>query len=241
IAGIGDLLNSHLRRRTIRGPIHPMDKATIVSIYPRIVPWKNPTVVPGEYLIPSGSLENPTIFIIGPSSWWKDVGLDQPLVEMPQNSMIMAKSVIDDYSTSIQEFTPDARPGLFFVPGCKYEADQVTPSEILTKSWILKEYKHLIDQAKARQANWFNALINRGDIDWARTNGNPNSVSDLMRVAANTLGIKDKPWMQNFKTVELRPCIACGNLVNYSFPVCQHCHHVINPEAYKKLNLVKAS
>jgi len=240
MADMGALLNTHFRRATRRAPTNPLDKSTIVSIFPKTVYWKNNFVQPGEYVIPEGFPENPTIFIVSPSSGWKDVGPEQPLMEIPYNSMIMAKSIIDEFSDGIMEAARDRKPGLFFVPGCKYGPNN-EPSEALTKAWIIKEYQNLITQARERQESWFLALVNQADTDWARTSGNPNSVNDLSRMAALQMGLRDsKPWMVNFKAAELKPCIACGNLINYSFPVCQHCHHVINPEAYKKLGLQKA-
>lgn len=239
-ANMGALLNVGFTRKAVRSPENPSDKSTLVSLYPKPVPYKSSTVQPGEYILPAGSEKNPSVLIIGSSSWYKDLGPTEPLIEVPVNSMIMAESVIKDYCQGLFGCSSTAGPAIFFVPGCKYGPDR-KPHEELTKKWIQEDYKSLIESALTRQKNWFEWLIQEADVDWARTNGNPNSVNNLQRLACELLGRKDKAWMQDFKAAELKPCVACGNLVNYNYPVCQHCGHVINPEKYKELKLQKVS
>jgi hypothetical protein len=60
------------RRRIIRSAPNPTDKSTIVSIFPRLVDEIKHTIQPGRFIIMPGSVEKPSILVIGPSSWWRD-------------------------------------------------------------------------------------------------------------------------------------------------------------------------
>jgi hypothetical protein len=74
-----------------------MDKTTIVSIYPNEIIETKPTIQPGRFVIPAGSFEKPSITVVGPSSWWREIDMDQPLLEIPVSSVQIADSVIKDY------------------------------------------------------------------------------------------------------------------------------------------------
>jgi hypothetical protein len=49
-----------LRRRTVRQPVNPMDRATVVSIYPKDIEEVKHTIEPGRFRIKAGSIETPT-------------------------------------------------------------------------------------------------------------------------------------------------------------------------------------
>ena len=55
-------------KKTVRAPINPLDKATIVSIFPKEIEETKPTLMPSRWIIPAGTLENPGIAVVGPSS-----------------------------------------------------------------------------------------------------------------------------------------------------------------------------
>ena len=54
-------------RRTIRAPINPMDKSTVVSIIPKRIVETKATITPGYFELASGSFDNPSILVVGPS------------------------------------------------------------------------------------------------------------------------------------------------------------------------------
>jgi hypothetical protein len=95
-------------------------------------------------------------------------------------------------------------------------------------------------KAKASQKKWFLELVRIADILWSRSNGNPLSISDDARLACKELNIQNKPWLGDMQTAELVRCIACGNLRNPQFPICQTCKAIADPEMAKKLNLTFA-
>lgn len=213
------------RRRTIRAPVNPLDKSTIVSIFPRDIEEIKHTISPGRFRIPKGSYENPSILVVGPSSWWREIDEDQPLLEIPNSSIQVADSIVRDYCNGLLGYNDDAMPGIFFIPG------ELTISEIRAK------HKPLLDKAVIRQKNWYEELIKKGGGDWARTNGNPLTISNDMRLAAAELGRDNLDWMKDFNASDMVRCIACGVLRNPSFPVCQACHAVIDKEKAKILGL----
>jgi len=218
------------KRQVQRAPSNPLDKSTVVSIYPRPIEEKKPTIEPGIFRIDAGSFDKPAILIVGSSSWWRDIDPEQPLLEIPCWSIQVADSIIKDYANGLFMCNMgDSMPGLFFVEG------KVGLEEVKTKH-VLK----LVD-AKNKQNKWFENLIKAADILWARTNGNPISISDDMRLAAEQMNLKEKPWMRDFTTMTLVNCMACGTLARPGFPVCPTCHHIIDEKLYKELKLTKVS
>lgn len=219
-----------LNRQTVRAPVNPLDKATIVSIYPKKVVEYKVTLQPGLFEIPAGNFTNPSVLVIGPSSWWKDVDIDQPLLEIPVSAVRIAESVIKDYSNGILGVNGgDRMLGLFYIPG------EFTATE------IRKKYEAELIKAKERQDMWFQETVRITDILWSQSNGNPLSVSDDAKMAAHELGMKDKPWLKDAIIVSMKPCPACGTLTNPGFPVCPNCHTIVDKATYDKMGLTKAS
>lgn len=204
-----------LSRRAIRGPINPLDRSTLVSIYPRPCNFKNVTLTPGRWYLEAGSVEKPSLLVIGPSSWFRDVSIDEPLIEIVQSSVQIGESLVKDYLNGVFACNMhDAMPGLFFVPG------EFTLTEIQVK------YPQLLAVALKHQTNYYRTLIKFADALWARSNGNPLAVSDEMRLAAKTLGLQDREWMKDTASVGMAPCFACGEFKNPEYAICKVCHSI---------------
>lgn len=216
-----------LRRRTMRGPDNPMDRCTIFSIYGKTIEEKKPTISPGFFRIPSGTYDNPGLLIVGPSSWWKEVDEEQPLLEIPHSSVQVANSIVNDYVNGLLGYGPDQKPGLFFLHG------EISPKELKSNA---KYLSHLI-KAKERQDNWYKALIHLADSMWARTNGNPLCIADDMRLAAKALNLTGKDWMQDFQMMETVKCIACGMPRNPAYPICPNCKMVVDKAMADKMGI----
>ena len=216
-------------RRAVRAPDNPLDKSTIVSVYPRGFTEVKHTTQPGTFKVPGGSREKPGILLVGTSSWWKDIDPEQPLIEITQSSIQVAASVITDYCNGLLCCDMGAaRPGLFYIPGNH------------TQDEILEGYQSEIDVAASKQRNWYSELVKMADILWARSHGNPLSISDDMRLAAQELQTTEKAWLQDFNTMQLENCPACGQLRDAKFPVCQHCHTIVNQKQYDSAGFQKA-
>lgn len=217
-------------RRTIRAEVNPLDKATVFSVYPVDILERKGTIQPGTFFIPAGSYEAPSSLVVGPSSWWKDLDPNQPLLEITNSSIQVADSIVRDYCNGILACDMgDCMPGLFFIPGV------VNVVELKTD----KKYRAILDKAIQKQKNWYSALVKMADALWSRTNGNPISISDDMRRAATELKL-DKPWAKDYEKLDLAPCPACGNLRNNNYPVCTHCKTIIDRAKYEKLGLKAA-
>jgi len=214
-------------KRTIRARVNPLDVCTVVSILPKAFRVYNATITPSLYEMPPGSYEKPEILHVGPASWWKETGENEPLLEIPDSSMIVADALVRDFIGGILGCDmAESLPGLFFIPG------KLTVAELKIK------HKDLLDLAKTRQDNWFNFLIDMGDVLWSSSNGNPRSISGDMRLAADMMGVKEtKPWMQNYVAAKLVPCVACGNLRNPEYPICPSCNTIVDATKYKTLGL----
>jgi hypothetical protein len=218
-----EFTNSFLNgRRLIRAQKNPMDRCTIVSIFPQDIEEVKHTIEPGHFNIKAGKYDNPSILVIGSSSWWKDIDVDQPMLEMQRSSIEVANAVITDYCNSmLASNMGDTMPGLFFVLG------EHTVAEIKMK------YKTKLDEVKVKQDNWFRILVRIADSLWARTNGNPLVIWDVMRLAARELNLNDKIWLKDFQAAALVPCKACGSMRNPLFPICPSCKSIdaTHPEA----------
>jgi hypothetical protein len=216
-----------LRRRTIRSPVNPLDKCTIVSIYGKIVDEKKYTIQPGRFILQPGSPTNPSILVVGSSSWWREIDEEQPLLEIPNSSIQVADSVVKDFCNGLLACNMrDCMPGLFFVPGAK------------TVKEIKDQHKTELTLAQSKQENWFKALVKMADVLWARTDGNPLVISDDMRMAARELGVAPgKVWMNDHMTYDKIPCVACGNYRNPLYPVCPHCKAVADVKLATELGL----
>jgi hypothetical protein len=213
-------------RRTVRAPVNPMDKSTIVSIYPREINETKPTVTPSKFHLDAGNYENPAILVVGPSSWFKEVDEHQPLLEIPQGSTIIANSFVMDYCNGLLGSNMStAMPGIFWVPG---------DHNVIT---VKTKFKAELDKAKTKQHAFWLALVNYADTFWARTSGSPLCISDDMRLAARELGFNDKDWMKDFSMLQKVNCPACGSPSNPAYPVCAVCKAIINPEKAKEMQI----
>lgn len=221
--------NYRNEQRKISAPKNEFDKSTIVSIFPQALHEKKWTLEPGIFDIPAGSLAAPATLIVGPSSWWKAIHDEGSLLEIPTGSAIIAHSVVNDFCNSVDLYNRErSSPGLFAIAG-----------RALSREEVKKECATELKIADEKQRNWYKLLIDVGDMLWSHSNGNPRSVNDLARLAARELNVKNKPWMANDIAVTLINCVACGSLRNPNYPICQACHHIVDQELYKKLNLAK--
>jgi len=213
-------LMSDIKRRTIRAPVNPLDRSTVVSIFPKNVPPEvKPTIMPGIFHIKHGTYDNPSCLVVGPSSWWKEIDENQPLLEIPQSSIVIADSIVKDWANGIPGCDMgDNMPGWFYLPG------------EWTAKKLKEEQKALIDEANRKQRNWFATLVQMADAMWARSNGNPLTISEDMRLAARELNMVNKDWLADQQVMELVRCKACGHLKNPLYPVCPNCKSIDDPE-----------
>jgi hypothetical protein len=218
-----------IRRQATRAPVNPLDKSTVFSIYPRAVHETKPTIQPGVFHIEPGTYESPSRLLVTTSSWWKELDPDQPLLEIPVSSIQVADSIVKDYANGLfQCDMGDRMPGLFFIP-----------NDVSVET-LKKDHLNILDNARMKQRNWFEALVKAGDVLWVRSHGNPLSISEDMRLAANELGL-EKPWQVDEHTMKLEKCPACGQLRDSNYPVCQHCKVIVDKKKFEAMGMKFAS
>lgn len=221
----GILSIGNLNRRTIKAPVNPMDKSTIASIFPKELNEVKETISPGKFTIQAGTYEKPSILVIGPSSWWREIDEKQPLLEITNSSVQVAESIVKDYCKGLLAYNAaDSMPGIFWVPG------------EFTMSALKDKFSSLLNKAQANQKNWYANLVRMGDSLWSASNGNPLVISQDMRMAASELGL-NKDWTKDFALIQRIPCVACGTPRNAAFPICPACHAVVDKELATKLGI----
>lgn len=204
-----------LPRPMIRTMKNPMDMATVVSIYPKEINEVKETIQPGRFKVLAGTYSNPAVVPVGPSSWWKDTDVEQPLLEIPVSAVQIAQSLIVDYCNGMLACDmAGSMPGLFFVPGD------------VPKEKIMTDYKLKLAETKNKQDNWYKILVRLANSLWARSNGNPLVIWDEMRMAATELGLENVPWLRMEVQMEMVRCFACGTLRNPDFPICATCKNI---------------
>lgn len=227
--GFPGITNPLARKRTIRAPVNPLDKATVISIFPKMIVEIKPTIQPGKFVIQPGTVENPSFLTVGPSSWWREIDEEQPLLEIPNSAIQIADALVKDYCNGMLAYETTSRnPGLFFIPGT------------IDLSTLKKEHASVFQNAITKQKNWFAALVKLADTYWARSNGNPIVISDEMRMAAKALNMVEKDWMKDFTMMENIKCMACGQPRNPAYPVCPHCHAIVDRKKAEEMGIVFA-
>lgn len=214
------------RRIPRRQEINPYDKCTVFSVYPKVIDEIKHTIQPGRFVIAAGSPESPSRLCVGSSSWYREIDIEQPYLEIPNSSLQVANSIVNDYCNGLIGCDmEESMPGIFFIPGD------------ISVEKLLKEFKSTYDKACAKQQRFWHSVIELTDILWANTGGNPLCVSGDARLACAQLGIQNKDWMQNFINQGNVRCIACGSLRNPAFPVCGTCNRIVDPALAAKLGI----
>lgn len=214
-------------------PKNPADKSTIVSVFPKEIDETKTTIFPQRYVIPAAAENDFSILVLNGASYYTPAAMDRmPPTEIQINAAQLAGSICNDYIQAIPLASNDRKPGIFWIPG------EYTKITILKYSDGNKTFGQLLEQAREQQKRWFTAVLEEADVLWSRTNGNPRSISDYAKLAAELMGVaSQKPWMNNTVAATLDKCPACGELINSQYPVCKHCHAVINKKRAEELGL----
>lgn len=216
-------------------PKNPMDRCTIVSVYPREIVYDNPTVFPRRHVIPAGSADDFSILVIESGSFFIASQIEkQPPTEVQVNSAQLVESIIKDSVPTMSLASVSSSPGVFWCYG-QYDKKSIYH---YIEPVTLKKFEQLLNEARARQLNYWKDIVDDADYLWSASSGNPHAISDDARLAAKVLGLeKSKPWMANTIATELAPCPACGEMVNHMYAICKYCHNIINIEKAKNLNI----
>ena len=122
----------------------------------------------------------------------------------------------------LAEHNPDAdlrRYGVFLVPAA---AGEPTEDDLAA--------------AQARQDAFYLQQIQQADLIFSRSPHRPDSITDVQRRAARTLGI-DRPWL--VKLTAMSECPACGGTVKAGAAVCRYCGVILDEEKAAKFGIVR--
>jgi len=219
-------------------PRNPADKATIVSVFPKEIDEVKPTIFPRRFIIPAAVKDDFSLLVIEGASFFRPSVTSNIPMEIPINAMSLAESIINDYLNSTWLVSRGNRcPGVFFVLG---EFNKITIQKY--KSPEGKTFAELLEHHRAIQKAWFIEVMNAADAFWASTGGNPRSIPEDARIAAELMGLeKTKPWMANVVASQLENCKSCGEMINVTYPVCRYCHAIIDEKKAKELGLTFAA
>lgn len=199
-----------------------MNEVMIVSVCPISIRETKPGVVPGEFSIAGAAIGDVEILAV-PDGWY-DVYIDHQRGYMRKDvpAQLLAESIINDFSRAQVAYSDTARPGFFIV----------NETATATKDYIKKKYEKEILACRRMQAEWFKILIKLADDDWNKYK-QLRMISDLQRMAANTLSVK-RDWNTDVAPDTNTNCISCQSVISSLAVVCPFCKVILKPEEHKK-------
>jgi len=200
------------------------DESTVFSICPYEVHEFKPGLYPGHFIIPACEDENnPNRKVIGISEHYMNIGGKEKPIAVTTSSRPIAKAIVDDFLDGLLFTTPEAHPGICWLP------DNVTVETFKIKH--IDMHKSM----KIAQRKWCILLVEKTESEWKK-NKNPRIVSDPARFAVRFLGIPTPEWMQVQEIGEnYTACPACNTQNNPNNAICTNCHCVLDIEKHKKL------
>lgn len=198
-------------------------------MFPQEVNSKKPGLIPDTFYIPEGSPEKPAFVYIKPGMFRVYMDADRGSFPVPVHEAEMARSVVEDFVTSMLQYREDAHPALLHFPIEVKEADLKKP-----------EYVPLIKAALAKQDQWYKYLVTLADDDWSRHRRH-GTISNLQRKACKALGL-EREWTlisDEIGVSNALNCPACFAIVAPGAVICQVCRCVLNKEAAEKFQFAK--
>lgn len=179
---------------------------------------KKPGLYPGEFRMKAVSkLGEIELLVI--ERCMHPVYLDEtrPRLIVPDPSDLVATSLVQDFKQSIHGFIPDvAEPGIDFVWG-------EFPNTRQGKELLAAQHADVLRGMARKQEQWFLTLVRLADDDWSKHHSH-RMVTDLQRMAAMTLGLKNKDWLLETQVeTQQNRCRWCFAMVDPRAAVCGSC------------------
>lgn len=200
--------------------------ATIVTLLPYMIIERKPGLIPGQFEIPKAAINDFEVLVIKDSFHYVYLDSDRGSIPAIDPALKVAQSIVYDYVSCQLLREEGAEPGLFCVPGK------------LSKNEVKMQYGPWLEEAKARQRNWYKKLVALADDDWAM-NRKRKGISDLSRHAATAL-LLDREWLKIVE--EERPvqvaaveCPACFSAVRQEAMICAACKTILKPKEWNEL------
>lgn len=196
------------------------DVSTVISILPWAVgPEEKPGLYPGSFFLDPAAKGDMSVLHVGKSHHF--FNYDEKSLKIETTSSEVARSIVEDYCSSMIEATPEDKPGLFWLFGQhpKDEIKKVQASRLL--------------EVKASQMRWFARLVRLADDDWSKNRQN-RTISMIQREAAKWLGL-DREWISDFATQAENRCLACRSMIDPEASICPICHTIVNVQEYNRI------
>lgn len=198
--------------------------STILSILPHEIRDSKPNLYPGSFIIPAGTFKKPGLLTIEKSVFYVPMAFGAASLKATSSSYEVANSVVNDYVSALIEVSENCRPGIWVV---NEKVKNATEASVI--------YVEQIQKYLAAQRNWFFSLVNAADAEYAKHH-QAQSISDLQKMAARELNLKDKPWLLDISQLSINNCPACYAPVNANAILCPSCRYVIDKEKYNPAN-----
>ncbi len=206
-------------------------KSTIVSMIHKEIREEKPGLVPSLFIIKPGSMEKPSITHIHAAKHFVYLDGDRGSLPVRDASYEVARSIVEDYSSSQLCISEGVYPGLFWLPG-----------EILVEQLAFPEYAQIVSSVKIAHMRWCNELIKMADNDFAKHRQH-NVVSDFQRKVAEIMKADPRKheWMGANNTLENESCPGCGvpirpGLIIHGGP--GGCGYILDRKRYDPANFV---
>lgn len=196
-------------------------ESTVVSMIHQDIREEKVGLVPSVFLIKAGSMENPSITHIKAAHHFVYLDGDRGSLPVRDASYEVARSIVEDYTTSQMCVSDGCFPGLFWLPG-KLSLEEIKRHE---------DFGPILQTVKIAHQRWMLKLTQSADDDFARYQKH-NVVSDFQRKMAEIMHLPQEkhPWMNVANSLESDNCPGCGQLVKPNIAVCPNCKCVLNEE-----------
>lgn len=197
--------------------------SSVISILPYEIRESKPNLYPGNFTIPAGNVLAPGVLSVAVSRFYIPMAFGAPSMTAHSPAYEVARSIVNDYVGALLGAGEDMRPGIFVVDK-RYKSSEEAKADLINEL-----PKHLEAQRK-----WFFSLVNMADQDF-RKHGRIDAVSDLQKLAAKELNIRDRPWLQDITQLSINNCPACFAPVNALAAICGSCRYVLDEAKYAKM------
>ena len=207
-------------------------KSTVISMLHHEIREEKPGLVPSIFVIKAGSMEKPSVTHIKAAKHFVYLDGDRGSLPIRDASYEVARSIVEDYTTSQMGVSEGVYPGLCWFPG------ELTLKEIQEN----EEFNVMLSAVKIAHMRWLNELIRMADNDFAKYRQH-NVVSGFQRVIANVMKIDPKkhPWMSDDNILESDTCPGCGNPVRPGLIIHGGpggCGYILDKKRYDPSNFI---
>ena len=175
--------------------------STIVSMIHQNLREEKPGLVPNVFVVNAGTMDHPSVTHINVAKHFVYLDGDRGSLPVRDASYEVARSIVEDYSTSQLCVSEGVYPGLCWFPG------RLTIQSIKDN----KDFAAILETVKIAHMRWMNELIRMADNDFAKYKQH-NVVSGFQRAIAEIMhcDVQKHPWMNTDNSLESDTCPGCG-------------------------------